>query len=212
MSIKRLVVAAALALPALLTMTQPAAASWLQQGAPAPPGATNWSFSAVSCPSTASCMAVGTNSTTGASFAEQRSGTTWTVVSSPGSETLSGISCTSASACVAVGQSGTTASIMTWTGTSWAAQPIILPANATSSRFDEVSCPSTSSCEAVGGFTAGGVTKTLAEVFNGSGWNIQNTPNPAGATSTALSGGSCFSAAFCEAVGSSGTRESAVTL
>jgi hypothetical protein len=64
----------------------------------------------------------------------------------------------------------------------------------------------------VGQFSAGGVTKTLAEVWDGSNWVIQTTSNPAGAASSGLMGVSCTSATACEAVGSSGTGASAVTL
>src|SRR5690242_16138497 len=62
-------------------------------------------------------------------------------------------------------------------------------------------CTSSSSCEAVGRFDNGGTTQTLAEVWNGSSWNIQPTPNPAGVTSSQLNDVSCISASRCEAVG-----------
>jgi hypothetical protein len=42
---------------------------------------------------------------------------------------------------------------------------------------------------------------TLAEVWNGTSWAIQATPNPTGVKGTFLSGVSCKSAAACTAVG-----------
>ena len=58
-AMKRFAVTAALAMSAVLVIAQPAAASWLQQGTPMPSGASVWDFTAVSCASTTSCMAVG---------------------------------------------------------------------------------------------------------------------------------------------------------
>ena len=42
---------------------------------------------------------------------------------------------------------------------------------------------------------------TLAEVWDGSTWTVQSTPNPTGATSGSLYGVSCTSATACTAVG-----------
>lgn len=102
MSMRRLAVTAALVLTGVLMAAQPAAASWLQQGTPAPSGASVWDFTAVSCTSTTSCMAVG--NATGL-LAESLSGSTWTLVNipDPGGGQLTGISCKSASVCEAVG-------------------------------------------------------------------------------------------------------------
>jgi hypothetical protein len=65
-----------------------------------------------------------------------------------------------------------------------------------------VSCRSAHACTAVGSYNRNAaVTDTLAEVWNGSGWRVQATPNPAGATSSYLNGVSCASAHACTAVG-----------
>jgi hypothetical protein len=211
MAIRRLVLAVALATPVLLMMAQPAAASWLEQNTPAPSGAANWQFSAVSCASPSSCMAVG--STNNSLLAEQRTGSTWTILSIPGSGQLSGISCASATACEAVGQSGSGPFAERWDGTSWTVQTAQLPAGATSSQLAGVSCTSATACEAVGQFSTGGSTfQTLAEVWNGSTWTIQATPNATSQTSSGLLGVSCFSATVCEAVGSSATGTTSATL
>ena len=205
---KRLAVTAALVMTGVLMAAQPAAASWLQQGTPVPSGASVWDFTAVSCTSTTSCMAVG--NATGL-LAESLSGSTWTVVNipDPGAGQLTGISCKSASACEAVGNfsSGGTMETLAevWNGGTWTVQSTPNPSGATASQLSDVSCKSASSCEAVGQFTSGGATKTLAEAWNGGSWTIQSTPNVSGAANSALGGVSCPSATACEAVGDSFT-------
>ena len=63
-------------------------------------------------------------------------------------------------------------------------------------ELEAVSCPSTTSCTAVGTYGP-----TLAEHWNGTSWQTQSTPNPAGAQSSELRGVKCVSATFCMAVG-----------
>ncbi len=99
-----------------------------------------------------------------------------------------------------------------WNGSGWATQTTQDPASTTSSQLNDVSCKSASACEAVGQFTSGGVTRTLAEKWNGSNWAIQGTPNASGATDSVLGGVSCVSASACEAVGHGSTGPSSVTL
>src|SRR5581483_37193 len=64
-----------------------------------------------------------------------------------------------------------------------------------------VSCPNASDCEATGSSRNGSTTTTLAELWNGSTWTIQATPNASG-TFSQLEGVSCTSASACTAVGS----------
>ena len=64
-----------------------------------------------------------------------------------------------------------------------------------------VVCNTVTSCLAVGSFESGVTTKTLAERWNGSTWQIVGSPNRTGAQSTILSGVACVSAANCFAVG-----------
>jgi hypothetical protein len=78
------------------------------------------------------------------------------------------------------------------------------PSSGTSleSELYDVSCTSASACTAVGWYeTSPGAYDTLAEVWNGTTWTIQNTPNPTGATASYLFGASCASASACTAVG-----------
>jgi hypothetical protein len=211
---KRVVTMAALMASVLLVLAQPAVASWRQENAAQPSGI--WQFSAVSCTSLTTCMAVGNANST--LLAESRSGSGWTAVSipDPGAGQLSGLVCTSASACEAVGQfsnGGTTQTLAeVWNGSSWSVQSTPNPGGATSSQLSDLSCKSASACEAVGQFTSGGATQTLAEAWNGSSWSIQSTPNASGQTSSQLAGISCVTASLCEAVGSSNTGTNFSTL
>jgi hypothetical protein len=133
--------------------------------------------------------------------------------------TLSSISCTSSTSCIAVGNFGGVSSTGRianygtladqWNGSTWS---ILNTPNVAmqgfnvgySSSFDSISCPSSSSCVAVGssGPTNLGIPVALAEIWNGSTWSIQSTPDPGdGGT---LSGVSCASDTACVAVGSFG--------
>ncbi len=87
-------------------------------------------------------------------------------------------------------------------GTSaWVAQSVPSPA-ALYSALEGVSCPSASSCTAVGfSTTVDGTTRTLAEHFDGTRWSIQHTPNPTSAITSSLDAVSCASRASCTAVG-----------
>jgi len=75
------------------------------------------------------------------------------------------------------------------------------PSTSTTSGLGAVSCPSTSSCFAVGDYVAGS-TKTLIERWNGTGWAITPSPNPHGSSYASLAGVSCPGSASCFAVGS----------
>ena len=117
------------------------------------------------------------------------------------------VSCSSESACTAVGtyaKEGKYKSLavrLTRTGgplSAWTAslQSTANPASG-SAELRDVSCPSSTSCTAVG--THG--TETFAESWNGTSWSIASTPNPAGAEKSYLEAVSCTSASACTAVG-----------
>jgi hypothetical protein len=89
-----------------------------------------------------------------------------------------------------------------WDGTAWSIQPTPNPVGATNGLFDAVSCSSAVSCTAVGDYNNNSGIVTLAEVWNGTAWNVESTPNPAGALGSLLGGVSCSSATACTAVGS----------
>jgi hypothetical protein len=86
-------------------------------------------------------------------------------------------------------------------GPNWSITPTPSPL-AAQAELSAMSCSSASACTAVGDFFNGaGVQVTLAEVWDGSRWAVQPTPNPARARASALQGVSCTSRHACTAVG-----------
>jgi hypothetical protein len=157
-------------------------------------------------------------------LAERWTGTQWTIQPTPNPadeyETLlDGVSCTSSTACTAVGISGNpsidetpTSLAERWNGTKWTIQPTpnrSTPAGGT--ELNGVSCTGPTACTAVGyvGDSRYNIDDVpLAERWNGTKWTIQQTPIPAGSTSTALYAVSCSSTTACTAVGNSSAPDS----
>jgi hypothetical protein len=76
----------------------------------------------------------------------------------------------------------------------------------TGGSIESVSCSAADACTAVGtDVNTSGIDVTLAERWDGAGWQRQATPNPAGDTTTSVAptllGVSCPTASFCVAVG-----------
>lgn len=124
---------------------------------------------------------------------------------------LSGVSCRSTKSCEAVGtyvESGSfvpLAEELESLTSKFVLQTIKAPAGTTRTFLNAVSCASTTFCEAVGDYeNKAGEVVTLAYEWNGSKWEVQTTPNPAGATENELFGVSCVTSSDCEAVGSYG--------
>jgi hypothetical protein len=189
--------------------------SWTVQTTPNPKGATDSGLEAVSCSSATACTAVGiykNSSGTPETLAEVWNGTSWTLQATPNpsgaiASSLYGVSCSSATACAAVGtyinSSNTEVTLAeVWNGISWTLQATPNPPGAIYSYLEAVSCRSATACTAVGFYdNSSGTEVTLAEVWNGSSWTVQATPNPSGAISSSLYGVSCSSATACTAVG-----------
>jgi hypothetical protein len=89
-----------------------------------------------------------------------------------------------------------------WDGTDWAQQSTPNPAGAVATGFGGVSCPSAGLCIAVGGATTQTATSSLAEIWDGSAWTLDNPGQPSGAAVSSLTSLSCPGAADCTAVGS----------
>src|SRR5215469_3056556 len=194
---------------------RPAASAWKIVKSPNPL-IPNGMITAVSCAAASACEAVGSSyngSNAYVPLAEAWDGTAWKLQATPrpsnASDTseLQGVSCAAASACEAVGdyitRSGATVTLAeAWNGTAWKVQPTPNPggAKAVPTLFG-ISCSAADTCEAVGYFFSAGDYFPFAEAWNGTAWKLQPTPNPAGATNTALSGVSCTAAGACEAVG-----------
>lgn len=178
----------------------------------------------VSCISMRACIAVG-GATVRGGFgvaAERWNGSRWTILPIPSpapspaidvsSSSLYDVSCSSSRACSAVGDiidvSGDRASLAErWNGSKWVLQRT--PSSFLADELLSVSCPTATSCVAVGDSGFPDVTvgsQTLAIHWNGTRWSIKPTPNvpdvdhlmPQGS----LSGVSCISRADCTAVGS----------
>jgi hypothetical protein len=202
-----------------LALAVPASASgpgWSRVPTPnplAPTGQLFW----LSCPSAATCVAVGSSvdrSGTGVSLAQRSDGTSWSRLSTPNppgaaASALLGVSCTSSTACVAVGayvdSSGTHHPFAElWNGSTWILRPVPEPPGSQGASFNAVSCSQASSCMAVGGYTdSSGVPVTLAEHWDGTAWTVQPTPNPPGTQFSNLNGIECTSSSDCVAVGQS---------
>jgi hypothetical protein len=145
------------------------------------------------------------------------SAATWTIQTTPnasGAEhsALYDIECapTATNPCISVGKqiaSGGTSSTYAqlWNGTSWANIASATPEGASAAELQSVGCSTFGgflSCRAAGSYTSAGVTKSLI-VSGGTGGlsGINTTPNPEGASETALKGASCKTIAVCAAVG-----------
>ena len=137
-------------------------------------------------------------------------GSSWTAqpTAGPTNAFLSAVSCTAANSCEAVGsfvtgafQLATLAEV--WNGTSWASQSIPNPSVSQNSALTSISCTSASSCTAVGNYQYGGVPyiNTLGEVWDGTSWRLQSTPNHSYAGQNILNGVSCGATSVCMAVG-----------
>jgi hypothetical protein len=145
----------------------------------------------------------------------QASGPVWTAVRSPNA-TLSGgklqsVSCSAPQACTAVGTNLDTSGINVtlaerWNGTSWQRQATPNPPNDTKASVAPdlvgVSCPAAGFCAAVGTYTSNFAGVSLAETWNGHLWTLRQFPVPASSFGAGLTGVSCTSSLFCEAVGS----------
>jgi len=82
----------------------------------------------------------------------------------------------------------------------WSVQEPPTPTGAAGAWLEGVSCTSSSSCTAIGGFVKT-VYLPLAESWNGTKWTVQEPPAPSGAKESSLSGVSCTSSSACTAVG-----------
>jgi hypothetical protein len=179
----------------------------------------------VSCSAPAICTAVGeyvnSSGQEELTLAERLEGSTWTIEGTPNSETgrssdfnvLRGVSCSSASRCFAVGDRGiggvSESLAETWNGSQWTPQSFAH--TATNELLNSVSCSSETACTAVGQhLSVGHGVIALAERLNGETWEQQSSINPAGATTSHLTGVSCVAQSECVAGGwyetSAGTR------
>jgi hypothetical protein len=120
------------------------------------------------------------------------------------------VSCSSPSACTGVGWYNTKAGpslalAERWNGSSWSIEATPNRAGAVGMALHGVSCPSASSCIAVGSYlerAAPSISVALVEQWNGTSWKITVVPSPsAGTGGSAFTAVSCGSPSSCTAVG-----------
>jgi hypothetical protein len=187
---------------------------WSVQHDPTPSGSVD-QLKAISCHSPAICSTAGEryNTKSGAilDLVERHGTSGWTpqqLTTPTGaypSTILEGATCR-ASTCVAVGASlavGTQQQNLaeTWDGTAWTIQSMPSIPGGTDVALSAISCGGASSCMAAGSYVVGNQSHVLAEMWDGSSWNVEILPVPAGALTTQLSGVSCSGPKACTAVG-----------
>lgn len=190
--------------------------TWTLQTVPIPEGATSSQLDGVDCNWSNFCVAVGRYTTSGGSIKSLVLfwNGSWAIqsVTDPvgaAQSTLLDVSCThTPNRCTAVGgwknsslEQFTLAYRFNGVST-WTLQSTPNPSGSIASVLQEVSCPSETSCTAAGSWVSGGggSNQTLAEVWNGTSWSIQGTPNPPSASFSAFFGVSCRSTS-CHGVG-----------
>ena len=164
--------------------------------------------SSISCLSATFCEVVGEGLS--GQNAAVWNGTSWAGQATPGpaSASFNSVSCTTASSCEAVGQNFQNGQVVTlaesWDGTAWTIQSSPNPSATQGSQLSGVSCTSATSCTAVGSYQSSsvpnfGASQTLVEVWDGTAWSIESSPNPG--TGDILEGVSCGASQVCTAVG-----------
>jgi len=171
----------------------------------------------VTCVSASECWAVGyyygLDDLISQTLIERWDGTSWTIVNSPNTNTLSnvllGVTCGSASDCWAVGNYAVTGNVLQtlierWDGTSWS---IVSSPNTSTSQSNflySVTCGPASDCWAVGYYIVDAVSnlnQTLIERWDGISWEIVSSPNTSTTQSNSLYSVTCGSTSDCWAVG-----------
>ncbi|HME02522.1 MAG TPA: neprosin family prolyl endopeptidase [Solirubrobacteraceae bacterium] len=185
-------------------------------------------LASVSCPAAKSCIAVGRadNSINGQiSLAESWNGTKWTLQTTPKpehsiGEELRAVSCSAAGACTAVGEynnyveGGRRALIERYNGTSWSLQEAASPFSGSPPKgskweMNGVSCPTSTSCIAVGTFAESSTSgnQALAEEWNGTRWALAPAMQRAGVVANEPRSVSCTAELACTFVGISWKKE-----
>jgi hypothetical protein len=178
-------------------------------------------FTGVSCTSPSTCIAVGYEQSS-ANIPRRPIADTWSngqwsvspISMPPGAKEagFEGVSCSSSSECTAVGLSVTSSGadspfISRWTAGTWSEQSTPTLSEATNADLEGVSCPSSTSCTAVGVKATGSGSQSsqspLIESWNGEQWSLESAA-PTSVPNPALTAVSCTSAAACMAVGNYG--------
>jgi hypothetical protein len=100
-------------------------------------------------------------------------------------------------------------SAQTAVAATWQLQSVPDPQSAV---LNAVSCPSATTCIAVGSYRSGQRTVPLLDLWNGQDWSVMTTPTPEGTRRSSLDAVSCSSATSCVAVGIYGDGSTNSTL
>ncbi len=167
------------------------------------------SFNGISCSGNA-CLITGSSGSKGLTWKLGKIGGNWgpfSQLTTPTPEgvstvTLEDVACSAETVCTAVGHHAEGTLAMRWNGTSWTIQTTPNPSGGEGSggKLLAVSCPSATSCTAVGSRTSSG-TQTFSERWNGTSWSIVSVPKPAGSVEGRLEDVSCATTSACMAVG-----------
>jgi RHS repeat-associated protein len=196
--------------------------TWTATKAPLPNPAANpvAGISRIVCTSTASCVAVGDYNLLGGGAGgviETYSSGSWSAVNAPVPSNainvsgLSSISCPTTGACVAVGSYDLPGPVQTGllevlSGGSWTATQAPFPASSNYTYLNDVSCWSSTSCEAIGFYndTTTSNIYGLIETLASGTWTGTQAPSPSNATTNPweeMYSISCPSSGFCQASG-----------
>jgi len=142
----------------------------------------------------------------------------WSVAPSPSAPVgtgLAAVSCPTTTDCFAIGsyQTGSVVHgwIGRWNGSAWSPMTTPSPPSATSVYLRALSCVSTTSCFAVGGYFSP-KEKTLVMHWNGSAWSVMTSPNPAFVFGPEFEAVTCRDATNCFAVGRFQTNQAGSTI
>jgi hypothetical protein len=204
---------------------------WEIESIPSLPGTTGIIWMSVSCGSSTACTAVGSylepekesKPEFYGSFASHWSGSEWsrpeTVnVAGQTSSLLRNVSCASSAMCMAVGYESKgaveAALAESWNGTKWTVEEpptpnVENPETGKRAGLEDVSCPSSTFCDAVGTYTNSGVagieppvtTAVVVDTWNGSKWSLNPSANAFADGSNSLTAVSCLAAGYCTATG-----------
>ena len=167
---------------------------------------------AVSCPTTTWCVAVGgyNGPTGGASYAATLSAGVWRAAAIPAAGSLarlSGLSCPAVSGCVAVGQDSQNVNEawkplqLTLSGETWTGGALPIPSSVRNQSLASVSCATVTRCVAAGVQTlGGGATNAVVARLSGTTWSRNVLANPVGGQLGRLRSVSCGTTT-CTAVG-----------
>jgi hypothetical protein len=176
-----------------------------------PPGARLGWLGDVSCSGSTFCMAVGGDSRTTFSaqraFSERWTGSHWKRLTMPTParsrwSELGGVSCVTDAECVAVGdyQSAAKRTLTfaeAWNGHSWTVMKTPDVAGERDSVFNDDSCPTPTTCVAVG-YASGPGNRQFAAKWSGGHWKLISVPH---VSHSVLAGISCPTASFCMVAG-----------